>query len=139
LGTRGKLGLDLDSRKQAILAAKTAVAKKGHHPIILDVRQVTLLADYFVIVGGDSQTQVRAIADAIDQAFTDLGAKPHSVEGKAEGRWVLLDFGSIIVHVLHEKERNYYRLEQFWNQALIVDTKEWSEELTLDSPINKYH
>lgn len=139
MGTRGKLGLDLDSRKQAILAAQTAEAKKGHNPIILDVRQVTLLADYFVIVGGDTPTQVRAIADAIDQVFADSGAQAHSVEGKSEGRWVLIDFGSIIVHILHEKERNYYRLEQFWNQALIVDPKEWSEEPEARSPTKKYH
>jgi ribosome-associated protein len=56
--------------------------------------------------------------------------KPRSIEGKTEGRWVLMDYEQIIVHVLHEKERNYYKLEQFWNHALIVDRLEWLEDVT---------
>ena len=88
---------------------------------MLDVKQVTVLADFFVITGGDSPAQVKAIVDSVDESLTKLGYKPRSIEGKKEGRWVLLDFGDIIVHVLHEKERNYYKLEQFWNHALIVD------------------
>ena len=55
-----------------------------------------------------------------------MGMRPSSVEGKVEGRWVLLDYGDIIIHVLQEKERSFYKLEQFWNHALIVDRKEWA-------------
>ncbi len=120
----------IDSRKAAFVAANAAEAKKGHGTLILEVGQVTVLADYFVIAGGDTSTQVRAMVDAIDEALSRLGMQPRSIEGKKEGRWVLMDYETIIVHILQEKERNYYKLEQFWNHALIVDRKEWLEDVS---------
>lgn len=114
-----------DSRNVAFLAANAAESKKAIGTLILDVRTVTILADYFVITGGQSTAQVGAIADAIDENLAKLGLKPRSIEGKTEGRWVLLDYEDIIVHILQDKERNYYKLEQFWNHALIVDRQEW--------------
>lgn len=114
-----------DSRNVAFLAANAAESKKAVGTLILDVRTVTVLADYFVITCGQSSSQVRAIADAIDEDLSNLGLKPKSVEGKNEGRWVLMDYADIIIHILQEKERSYYNLEQFWNHALIVDRKEW--------------
>lgn len=125
---RAKAITTIDSRKAAFVAANIAEAKKGHGTLVLDVGQVTLLADYFVIVGGESAAQVKAVAEAIDEGLSELGYPPRSIEGKKDGRWVLVDFGDIIIHVLQERERNYYKLEQFWNQALIVDRKLWLEE-----------
>ena len=125
LGPGTSATLVVDSRLAAFAAANAAEAKKGHGTIVLDVRQVTLLADYFVITGGDTANQVRAQVEAIDQKLAKLGYRLHACEGKAESRWVLLDYGDIIVHVLHEKERSFYKLEQFWNHALIVDRKKW--------------
>jgi len=127
LEARAKAITTIDSRSEAFAAANIAETKKGVGTLVLDVRQVTLLADYFVIVGGESVAQVKAIVDAIDDGLSELGHPPRSVEGKKDGRWVLLDFGDVIVHVLHIRERNYYKLEQFWNQALIVDREEWLE------------
>jgi ribosome-associated protein len=117
-----------DSQHAAFLAANAAEAKKGHGTLILEVGQVTVLADYFVIAGGDTPTQVRAIVDSIEEALAEIGMKPRNIEGKKDGRWVLMDYEFIIVHVLHERERNYYNLEQFWNHALVVDRQEWLEE-----------
>ncbi len=117
----------IDSRDAVFRAANTAEDKKAYGTIVLDVRQVTVLADYFLITGGDSSTQVKAIVEAIDENLSKLGYRARSIEGKKDGRWVLLDYGDIIVHVLHEKERSYYKLEQFWNHALIVDRKEWAQ------------
>lgn len=125
LGPGTSATLDVDSRLAAFAAANAAEAKKGHGTIVLDVRQITLLADYFVITGGDTANQVRAQVEAIDKKLAQLGYRLRSCEGKAESRWVLLDYGDIIVHVLHEKERSFYKLEQFWNHALIVDRKKW--------------
>ncbi len=122
---RAKAVTTIDSRSAAFIAANIAETKKGIGTLVLDVRKVTLLADYFVIVGGDSTAQIRAVVEAVDEGLSELGYPPNSVEGKKDGRWVLLDFGDVIVHVLQDKERNYYRLEQFWNHALIVDLKEW--------------
>jgi len=118
----------LDSRTAAFLAANACESKKANSTVVLDVSKVTLLADYFVITGGESAAQIRAIVEAVDHSLTENGLKAKSIEGKSEGRWVLLDFGSVIVHVLQEKERNFYKIEQFWNHALIVDREEWVEE-----------
>lgn len=118
----------IDPKDAAYVAANSAESKKAVSTIILDVRTVTVIADYFVITGGQSSTQVRAIADAIDDALEKLGFKARSIEGKQEGRWVLMDYGDVIVHILQDAERNKYKLEQFWNHALIVDRKEWFKE-----------
>jgi ribosome-associated protein len=110
----------VDSRCAALAAEDAAETKKANGTIVLDVRQVTLLADYFVVTGGDSANQVKAIAEAVDEKMSELGYPARSIEGKTEGRWLLLDYGDIIVHVLQDKERFYYKLEQFWNNALVV-------------------
>lgn len=83
------------------------------------------MADYFVITGGESKAQVKAIAESVRETLGKEGRKPKSLEGMSEARWVLLDFGDVIVHVLQSQEREYYRLEQFWNHALLVD---WEKE-----------
>lgn len=118
----------VDSRQAAFAAANAAEGKKGLGTLILDISKITVLAEYFVIVGGDTQQQVRAIVDGIDAALSELGYDPRAIEGRGDGRWVLLDYGDVIVHVLKEEERNFYKLEQFWNQALIIDRKEWVQE-----------
>lgn len=118
----------IDSRSVAFMIANAAEDKKGRGTIVLDVRQITLLADYFVIVGGDTATQVRAIVEGIDESLSEYGYSPRAIEGKKDGRWVLIDYGDIIVHILQEKERNFYKLEQFWNQALIVDRRDWAKD-----------
>ena len=118
----------LESREAAFQAANAAVRKKAKSTVVLDVKEVTLLADYFVFTGGESKAQVKAIADEIAYTFSQAGRKPKAMEGMTEGRWVLLDFGDVIIHILQEKERDYYKLEQFWNQGLVVAETEWSED-----------
>ncbi|HEY9681974.1 MAG TPA: ribosome silencing factor [Oculatellaceae cyanobacterium] len=118
----------ISARKAAYAAANAAEDKKAHGTTILDVRQVTVIAEYFVITGGDNQNQVRAIVESIGESLENLGYRPGVIQGKQEGRWVLLDYGDVIIHVLQEKERNFYKLEQFWNHALIVPVEEWRDE-----------
>ncbi|HEY9785287.1 MAG TPA: ribosome silencing factor [Candidatus Obscuribacterales bacterium] len=125
MGRRSSALTAVDSRKAAFIAANAAEDKKAKGTLVLDVRQVTLLADYFVITGGDSASQVKAIVESIDEKLAPHGCKALGIEGKKDARWVLLDYGDIIVHVLQEKERSFYKLEQFWNHALIVDRREW--------------
>lgn len=123
-GTRSTAG----SKEAAFLAANAADRKKAKLITVLDVKQVTLLADYFVFTGGESKAQVKAIAEEVAHSLSKSGRKPRSMEGLSEARWVLLDFGDVIVHVLQEKERDYYKLEQFWNNALIVSREEWFDD-----------
>lgn len=117
-----------DTRTVASIIANAAEEKKANATLVLDVRSITVLADYFVITGGQSPAQVRAISDAIEDKLSAEGIKAKSIEGKTEGRWVLMDYDDVIVHILQEKERDYYKLEQFWNHALIIDRNEWSKE-----------
>lgn len=123
---QSQLTKTLSSQEAAYMAANLAESKKSLGTVVLDVKAVTPLADYFVIAGGSAQSQVIAIAEVIERTFAKFGRKLTSLEGKREGRWVLLDYGDVIIHVLCETERNYYKLEQFWNHALVVDREIWS-------------
>src|SRR5260370_23403511 len=94
--------------------------KKGEDVILLDIGDVTTIADYFVICSGNSHRQIQAIADAIKEQLEEQGAKLLHREGVAEAGWILLDFGDVIVHVFGSKEREYYRLERLWSEAKTV-------------------
>ena len=102
-------------------AAAAAVAKKARDPVALDLRGVAGAADYFLICSGSSEVQVKAIAEAVEERLHQHGAAPWHVEGLAGRRWVLLDYVEIVVHVFHEKTREYYLLERLWGDAGKVD------------------
>ncbi|HTO90420.1 MAG TPA: ribosome silencing factor [Candidatus Sulfotelmatobacter sp.] len=103
------------------LAAETAVAKKARDVVALDLRELDGVADYFLICSGGSEVQVRAIADAIDEKLRERGARAWHVEGFEGRRWVLLDFVEVVVHVFHERTREYYMLDRLWGDARSVD------------------
>ncbi len=104
------------------LAAETAVAKKATQPVALDLRDLDGVCDYFLIVSGASEVQVKAIAEAIeDQLRERHGARPWHVEGFEGRRWVLLDYVEFVVHVFHEKTREYYMLDRLWGDARSVE------------------
>ena len=94
--------------------------KKAADIVLLDLAELTTLADAFVICSGGSERQIAAIADGIAEALRDEGVKPIGREGTAESHWVLLDFGSVIVHVFTPPERDYYQLERHWSAARVV-------------------
>jgi ribosome-associated protein len=95
--------------------------KKGSDIILLDIRQVSLLADYFVICSGDSERQVRAIVDEVlEKVKKEAGMIPISVEGIPSSGWVLVDYGSVIVHIFVPGLREYYSLEKLWSEATMV-------------------
>lgn len=99
------------------MAARTGTEKKSDNVIILDMREVTLVADYFVILSGSSRPQVKAIVDHIEKQLEMTGARPLRCEGYAAARWVLLDYGGVVVHVFHEQDRAFYALERLWGDA----------------------
>jgi ribosome-associated protein len=102
-------------------AASAAVAKKALDPVGLDLRSVAGVADYFLICSGSSEVQVKAIAEAVEEKLGEQDAKPWHVEGLDGRRWVLLDYVDFVVHVFHEKTREYYLLERLWGDASKVD------------------
>ncbi|MEB3295106.1 MAG: ribosome silencing factor [Synechococcales bacterium] len=102
----------------AMLAAEAADERKGGDIALLKVGEVSVIADYFVIVTGFSKVQVRAIAAAIEEKVEEaLHRAPRPISGQAEGVWICMDYGDVIVHIQMPDERDYYNLEAFWGHA----------------------
>lgn len=94
--------------------------RKGFDIVMLDVRPVSLLADYFIICTGDTERQVKAIVDEIVQKADKSGLRPLQIEGTPASGWVILDYGSIIAHIFMPAQRDYYQLERLWSDAPLV-------------------
>ena len=105
----------------AIAAARAASDLKADEIIALDVSEQLVLTDVFLIASGTNERQVAAIVDAVEEALHKMGSKPIRREGKSEGRWVLLDFGDIVVHVQHAEDRVYYALERLWKDCPVIE------------------
>ena len=103
-------------------AAAAAAADKLATTIVgIDVSEHLALTDVFVIVSAETERQVGALVDEIEDVLRDLKAKPLRREGQRDGRWVLIDFGDIVVHVQHDEEREFYELERLWKDCPAVD------------------
>jgi len=102
------------------VAAAAADSKAGEDLVAIDVSNPLPLADIFLIVTGRSERNVVAIAGEIEDKLIEAGYKPLRREGRAEGRWVLVDFGDLVVHVFHEEERVYYSLERLWKDCPVI-------------------
>ena len=105
----------------AIAAARAAADLKADEIIALDVSAQLVLTDVFLIASGTNERQVSSIVDAIERALHLLGAKPLRREGNRTARWVLLDFGDIVVHVQHAEDRVYYALERLWRDCPVIE------------------
>jgi ribosome-associated protein len=103
------------------IAADAALGKKATEPAALDLRDLDGVCDYFLMVSGSSEVQVKAIAEAVEDKLREHGWRPWHVEGFEGRRWVLLDYVEFVVHVFHEKTREYYMLDRLWGDARSVD------------------
>ncbi len=102
------------------VAASAADSKQGDDLVALDVSGPLPLTDVFLLVTGRNERNVQAIASEVEDRMIEAGAKTLRREGRAEGRWILLDFGDVIVHVFHEEERLFYSLERLWKDCPVV-------------------
>ncbi|RJQ40482.1 MAG: ribosome silencing factor [Nitrospiraceae bacterium] len=107
----------MKSKAKALAAAKIAMDKKAVDVLVLELKGLSIIADYFVICSGESTTQVRAIAGAIEEDFSKKSIRPAGIEGLNYSHWVLMDYGDIIIHVFEEETRAYYQLEKLWLDA----------------------
>ncbi len=102
------------------LVAAALADRKAVDPVVLDLRELTGAADYFVIVSGTSDAHVRGMADHLVSDLGPRGVRPHHVEGMSQGRWVLLDYVDFVVHLFHPELRAFYQLERLWSDAPVV-------------------
>lgn len=110
----------ISAREMLAIAAAAATDKGGDDLVALDVSEPLPLVDVFLLITGNSERNVAAIADEIEDRLLDAGHRRVRREGRAESRWVLLDFGDLVVHVFHEEERMYYGLERLWKDCPVV-------------------
>lgn len=118
-------GIDqlVESAAIARLAAEACDEKKAREITILDIRSISTVADYFVICTAGSPTQCRAIADHVEETLAKAFVRKLHVEGYQNGRWILLDYADIVVHIMNEEEREFYNLERLWGDAQKVDLR----------------
>lgn len=106
-----------DSWDRAVLVSRFALERKAYDLVVMEVRDLTSIADYFIVCSGRSDRQVQSIAQGIEENLRGMGVRPHSVEGAARGQWLLMDFFDVIVHIFYEPVREFYDLEGLWSDA----------------------
>jgi ribosome-associated protein len=107
----------VNSKEKAMQAGKYGEEKKAMDLAVIELKGLTDIADYFVVASGTSERHVRTVADNIEKGMKEMGVKPYSLEGYAQGRWVIIDYKDIIVHVFLEPLRELYDLESLWIEA----------------------
>ena len=110
----------LEPAELAKIIVDAAADKKASDIVMLDIRELSVIADYFVIGTGSNPRQIQAIASAIDDRLAELGVHERGREGNADSGWLLLDYGDVIVHIFGQMEREFYRLERLWSEAPTV-------------------
>ncbi|HLS13569.1 MAG TPA: ribosome silencing factor [Beutenbergiaceae bacterium] len=108
---------DERAKQLTVVAARAAADRKAEEIIALDVSERLVLTDVFVVASGESERQVKSIVDAVQESMSKAGAKVQRREGADQARWVLLDFGDIVVHVQHAEDREFYALERLWKDC----------------------
>ena len=117
----------MNAKSIASLVRSAFEEKKGLDPLILDVRKLTDIADFFVLVHGSSDRHVRTLADHVLDCLSEKGIEPAHVEGLSGSKWILLDYTSVIVHVFYHETRKFYNLERLWGDGQIVTPKRQNE------------
>jgi ribosome-associated protein len=119
----------IDSKAKFLLCVKAAIEKKAIDPVLLEMKEIASIADYFFICSGKSDRQVQAIAQAIEKNLKKRGVHPLGQEGTLEGKWILMDYEDVVIHVFLEPVRAFYDLEGLWIDAPRID---FQEDLTTE-------
>ena len=120
---------DVSSKKLSSIIARFLDDKKAQEILVLSVANICVLSDYFVIASASSTSQVKGLTSSLREKIKELfGRIPNGDENDLKNRWNLLDYGDVIVHIMHFEQRETYALEKFWNHALKVPREEWEEE-----------
>ena len=98
--------------------------KKADDLTVIDITEVSCLADYFIITNGENNNQVQAMADSVDEAMTKAGHNARGIEGYSTANWILLDYGDVVVHIFSKDDRRFYDLERIWRDGKAIDVSE---------------
>ena len=104
---------------------KALDSKRGEDIKAVNIRDITIIADYFIIAGASSTTQAKALADAVEYELGKLGIQPTRTEGYSAANWIILDYTDIVVHVFYKETRDLYKLEKLWSDGVFVDISEY--------------
>lgn len=107
---------------------KALDSKRAEDIQVLEIRDLTVIADYFIIANGTSTTQTKALADEVEFKLKEQGVTPERVEGYQGTNWIILDYGDIVVHVFYKETRSFYNLERLWKDAKQLDISEYVDE-----------
>ena len=116
--------IQLEPKKMALEIAKLALDKKAEKVVILNIKKLSAIADYLLICSADSERQVQAIADSIEDGLRKKGERPLGIEGVTEGRWALIDYVDVVVHIFLDPVRSFYDLEGLWSEAPVTEVKD---------------
>ena len=110
----------MENKEIVSIAVKALDNKKAEEIKVIKISELTVMADYFIIANGTSNTHVRALAEEVEAELSDIGVEPRSIEGRATG-WILLDYSDVVVHVFTARDREYYNLERLWQDGEEID------------------
>jgi ribosome-associated protein len=110
----------LDSKVKTEKIVEFLEGKKAKDISVIDIKDISILADYFIICSGTSTTHIKTLADEIDAKLSELGINYLHKEGYNSARWILLDYSDVIVHIFHEEDRSFYSLERLWSDGTIT-------------------
>ena len=117
-----------ESRKMTELVIDALEEKKAEEITILDISEISVLADYFVIADGNNRNQVQAMADSVEEALGRAGYEPKQIEGYQTANWILMDYKDVIIHVFSKEDRGFYDLERIWRDGKPVTIEEIRQE-----------
>lgn len=112
-------------KEMAVLALKALDEKKAIDVKVIDIHEVSVLADYFIIASGSNSNQVQAMVDNVDEQLSKAGYEPKQIEGTKSPNWILMDYGDMIIHVFDEENRLFYDLERIWRDGKILEMDEF--------------
>ncbi len=113
----------MDSKKMVEKIVSVMEEKKAKDISIIDIQSITEIADYFVICSGTSTTHIKTIADELDFKLAEVGMEAHHKEGYDSARWILLDYGDVVIHVFHQEDRGFYNLERLWSDGELINIR----------------
>jgi ribosome-associated protein len=121
MGEARPVRAQLTAEQKLAVAEEAVLSLRAVSPLVLDLRELTVITDYFLVCHGTSTTHVRAIADRVMERMEEQGLRPAGMEGYAETQWILLDYGDVVVHIFSEEQREFYALERLWSDAPRTD------------------